>query len=118
MHTQRFQHNLSHRGVIIQFCALGDHSHRQIPRVRHPARIRLLEAREDAQQGGFTATVQPHHADPVARLNAQRHLVENSFQPVGLRDIFEVNEVSHERYCRTLYCPLPSAARCCLLPAA
>src|SRR5271166_4875408 len=93
----RQEHVLQHRAPIEQDIAL-EHYPEIVGRTfnylrgdRNPARARLVEARQAAQQGGLSAAARPENADELRRMNREIDIFERNHiaarRVVRLRDI-------------------------------
>src|SRR5699024_6968344 len=73
--------------------ALGDHREPQAADPGHSAGIGCGDPAEHLEQSGLAATVESHHADAVAGVDAQGDVVEDLADPEGDRALLEVDEV-------------------------
>ena len=95
LQAQRLDDGLAHRQGAVKRKALRDHRHAQVGGVRDAAAVRRLDAGEHLEQRGLAAAVDADDADALACLHTERDAVQQRFQPPSLRDVFQVDQVSH-----------------------
>jgi hypothetical protein len=85
---------VAHRPAGVGLVALGDERHRDGARARHRARVGRLLPGDEPQQGRLALAVGAHHADALARGDAERHLAQDAARGEALVDVLEVDEVA------------------------
>jgi hypothetical protein len=88
---------LPHGAAGIELVGLVEQGELQPALPDDGARVGLLGARDEAQQGGLAVAVAADDADAVARRDAERDAGQDGARGVGLADAAEVDEVAGDR---------------------